>query len=98
MCRGGRDRGLHVFRSFSRGGSGVPMRFRRSTDNRVPGTKIGSRTGVDAAGLRGNVRCLSGGVCIVKEGMSQEDTAKLVEAGFSKMGLHGGALVLLGAS
>ena len=34
----------------------------------------------------------------LKEGMSQEDTAKLVEAGFSKMGLHGGALVLLGAS
>ena len=34
----------------------------------------------------------------LKEGMSQEDIGKLVEAGFSKMGLHGGALVLLGAS
>jgi len=34
----------------------------------------------------------------VKEGMSQEDIGKLVEGGFSKMGLHGGALVLLGAS
>ena len=34
----------------------------------------------------------------LKEGMSQEDINKLVEAGFSKMGLHGGALVLLGAS
>jgi Xaa-Pro dipeptidase len=34
----------------------------------------------------------------VKEGMSQEDISKLVEGGFSKMGLHGGALVLLGAS
>ncbi len=34
----------------------------------------------------------------VKEGMSQEDISKLVESGFSKMGLHGGALVLLGAS
>jgi Xaa-Pro dipeptidase len=34
----------------------------------------------------------------VKEGMSQEDIGKLVEDGFSKMGLHGGALVLLGAS
>jgi Xaa-Pro dipeptidase len=34
----------------------------------------------------------------LKEGMSQEDIEKLVEAGFSKMGLHGGALVLLGAS
>src|SRR2546422_8818387 len=30
--------------------------------------------------------------------MSQEDIGKLVEGGFSKMGLHGGALVLLGAS
>ena len=34
----------------------------------------------------------------VKESMSQEDIGKLVEGGFSKMGLHGGALVLLGAS
>jgi Xaa-Pro dipeptidase len=34
----------------------------------------------------------------VKEGMSQEDISHLVEGGFSKMGLHGGALVLLGAS
>ena len=34
----------------------------------------------------------------LKEGMSQEDIGKLVEAGFSKMGLHGGALVLLGPS
>ena len=34
----------------------------------------------------------------VKEGMSQEDIGKLVESGFSKVGLHGGALVLLGAS
>jgi Xaa-Pro dipeptidase len=34
----------------------------------------------------------------VKEGMSQEDISKLVEGGFAKMGLHGGALVLLGAS
>src|SRR6266700_1759526 len=34
----------------------------------------------------------------VKEGMSQEDIGKLVESGFSKMNLHGGALVLLGAS
>ncbi len=34
----------------------------------------------------------------LKEGMSQEDIGKLVEAGFSKMNLRGGALVLLGAS
>ena len=34
----------------------------------------------------------------LKEGMSQEEIGKLVEAGFSRMGLHGGALVLLGAS
>ena len=34
----------------------------------------------------------------LKEGMSQDDIGHLVEAGFSKMGLHGGALVLLGAS
>jgi len=34
----------------------------------------------------------------VKEGMSQEDIGRLVEGGFSKMGLRGGALVLLGAS
>ncbi len=34
----------------------------------------------------------------LKAGMSQDDIAHLVEAGFSKMGLHGGALVLLGAS
>jgi Xaa-Pro dipeptidase len=34
----------------------------------------------------------------LKEGMSQEDIGKLVEAGFLKMGLRGGALVLLGAS
>jgi len=34
----------------------------------------------------------------LKEGMSQEDIGKLVEGGFSKVGLHGGALVLLGAS
>lgn len=34
----------------------------------------------------------------LKEGMSQEDIAHMVEAGFSKMGLRGGALVLLGAS
>jgi Xaa-Pro dipeptidase len=34
----------------------------------------------------------------LKEGMSQEDIGKLVEAGHSKMGLRGGALVLLGAS
>jgi len=34
----------------------------------------------------------------LKEGMSQEDIGHLVEAGFSKMNLHGGALVLLGAS
>jgi len=34
----------------------------------------------------------------IKEGMSQEDIAQLVEGGFSKMSLRGGALVLLGAS
>ncbi len=34
----------------------------------------------------------------LKEGMSQEDIGKLVEGGFSKMGLRGEALVLLGAS
>src|SRR5215469_14377844 len=34
----------------------------------------------------------------VKEGMSQDEISKLVEGGFSKIGLHGGALVLLGAS
>jgi Xaa-Pro dipeptidase len=34
----------------------------------------------------------------LKQGMSQDDIGKLVEGGFSKMGLHGGALVLLGAS
>jgi Xaa-Pro dipeptidase len=34
----------------------------------------------------------------LKEGMSQEDISRLVEGGFSKMGLRGGALVLLGAS
>jgi Xaa-Pro dipeptidase len=34
----------------------------------------------------------------IKEGMSQEYIAHLVEAGFSKMSLRGGALVLLGAS
>jgi len=34
----------------------------------------------------------------LKEGMSQEDIGKLVESGFAKMDLHGGALVLLGAS
>jgi len=34
----------------------------------------------------------------LKEGTSQDDIGRLVETGFSKMGLHGGALVLLGAS
>jgi Xaa-Pro dipeptidase len=34
----------------------------------------------------------------LKPGISQEDIGKLVEGGFSKMGLRGGALVLLGAS
>jgi Xaa-Pro dipeptidase len=34
----------------------------------------------------------------LKEGMSQDDIGKLVEAGFAKMGLRGGALVLLGES
>ena len=34
----------------------------------------------------------------LKEGMSQEDIAKMVEGGFSKMGLRGEALVLLGPS
>jgi Xaa-Pro dipeptidase len=34
----------------------------------------------------------------IKEGMSQDDIGKLVEVGFSKMDLRGGALVLLGAS
>jgi Xaa-Pro dipeptidase len=34
----------------------------------------------------------------LKEGMSEEDLAKLVSAGFAKMNLRGGALVLLGAS
>lgn len=34
----------------------------------------------------------------LKEGMSQDEIAHLVEGGFAKMNLHGGALVLLGAS
>jgi Xaa-Pro dipeptidase len=34
----------------------------------------------------------------IKEGMSQHDISHLVEAGYSKMELRGGALVLLGAS
>ncbi len=34
----------------------------------------------------------------LKEGMSQDDIGKLVESGFARMGLRGGALVLLGAS
>jgi Xaa-Pro dipeptidase len=34
----------------------------------------------------------------LKEGMSQDDIAHLVDAGFTKMGLQGEALVLLGAS
>lgn len=34
----------------------------------------------------------------LKEGMSQDDIGHLVEAGFAKMDLRGGALVLLGAS
>ncbi len=32
----------------------------------------------------------------LKEGMSQDDIAQMVEGGFAKMGLQGGALVLLG--
>src|SRR5260370_38667998 len=34
----------------------------------------------------------------LKAGMTQEEIGHFVEGGFSKMGLHGGALVLLGAS
>ncbi|GAC1616144.1 MAG: metallopeptidase MdpA [Candidatus Acidiferrum sp.] len=34
----------------------------------------------------------------LKEGMTQEEIAQLVDAGFGKMNLHGEALVLLGAS
>jgi Xaa-Pro dipeptidase len=34
----------------------------------------------------------------LKVGVSQDDIANLIEAGFTKMGLHGGALVLIGAS
>ncbi len=34
----------------------------------------------------------------LKTGMTQEEIGHFVEGGFSKMGLHGGALVLLGAS
>jgi len=34
----------------------------------------------------------------LKEGMTQDEIGKLVEGGFAKMGLRGGALVLLGAS
>jgi Xaa-Pro dipeptidase len=34
----------------------------------------------------------------LREGMSQQDIANMIEAGFAKMGLRGGALVLLGAS
>lgn len=34
----------------------------------------------------------------LKEGLSQDDVGKLVEGGFGKMGLHGGALVLFGES
>ncbi len=34
----------------------------------------------------------------LREGMSQSDIASLLEAGFAKMGLRGGALVLLGPS
>jgi Xaa-Pro dipeptidase len=34
----------------------------------------------------------------LKEGMSQDDIAQLIEAGYSKMDLHGYALVLIGAS
>jgi Xaa-Pro dipeptidase len=34
----------------------------------------------------------------LQEGMSQDDIANFVEGGFAKMGLQGGALVLLGAS
>jgi Xaa-Pro dipeptidase len=34
----------------------------------------------------------------LKQGMSQDDIAQLVESGFAKMDLQGGALVLLGAS
>jgi Xaa-Pro dipeptidase len=34
----------------------------------------------------------------LKEGMSQDDIAHLIEGGFEKMNLHGGALVLIGAS
>lgn len=34
----------------------------------------------------------------IKEGMSEQDIARLVSAGFAKMDLRGGALVLLGAS
>ena len=34
----------------------------------------------------------------LREGLSREDIAQMVQAGFAKMGLRGGALVLLGAS
>jgi Xaa-Pro dipeptidase len=34
----------------------------------------------------------------LKEGLSQDDLGNLVEAGFAKMGLRGGALTLIGAS
>jgi Xaa-Pro dipeptidase len=34
----------------------------------------------------------------LREGMSQQDIGNMIEAGFAKMGLRGGALVLLGAS
>ena len=34
----------------------------------------------------------------LKEGMSQDDIARNIEAGFAKMSLHGGALVLIGES
>src|SRR4029077_12978405 len=34
----------------------------------------------------------------LKEGMSQDDIGKMLEGGFSKMGLHGGGVGLLGGS
>ena len=74
------------------------MRLRRSNNYRLRGHKSDHELELMRLACEATFDVFRAVFASVKEGMSQEDIGKLVEGGFSKMGLRGGALVLLGAS
>ena len=74
------------------------MRLRRSRHHRVPRRKSPHELELLRLACEATCDVYRHGLRNLNDGISQDEINSLIEAGFTKMGLKGGALVLIGAS